>query len=571
MTDAWLDRAAKLIPQGYEISEKGITKDGARVCGTPVFVDAQFCGDNGAISYVRLSWLARTPKGPRPRCHLLSVSTIASRSKLATALVEVGVDATGLPQTHAYLLAAMAGEIPIFLLQTHMGWNEDRDRFLFGEWTIGKGGMGDADPTSSTLMPESVYLDPGTPRSVSDTFGQAGESAGWVQAMKIASRYPRVTLAVYASLVPAFQRILGLPSFAVQWAGATCTGKTTALMLAASVWGNPQIAMSRSLVHSFDESMDQLVDTVFYGRDLPLIVDGLAIQKGGDHSRKAQTILSGSHATQRTATRRFTPILLTAGVHALEDVTGEESVAARSVVLWGPPFGKQNITTARDVAALRAALSIHYGHLGPMVVQQMLERRSEWIAWKQAYGALVARFQERAATNGGVASACSVYVSALAAVADIVHSLLPDVFAWDYKPVIQDVWTWFLTNGPRRSKAIVARDYLLDWVAANAKRFIVGKIEGRPPYGGYVGRITDGGVVWISSAAVQELLVKAGYDPPAIYREWGAADWISNQRNDRHWKVQWLGRNHVRCLGLQLSPEELAMIGFDLAPKQKQA
>src|SRR5262249_10810955 len=108
---------------------------------------------------------------------------------------------------------------------------------------------------------------------IADAYHAAGSMDGWLRAVEAVACYPRALLALYVAFVPPLLLILGAPNFIVDWAHRTTTGKTTALRVAASVWGRPAERAVDGALGTWDATKVWIerASAVLHG--LPLILD----------------------------------------------------------------------------------------------------------------------------------------------------------------------------------------------------------------------------------------------------------------------------------------------------------
>src|SRR4051794_18740252 len=108
---------------------------------------------------------------------------------------------------------------------------------------------------------------------IADAYHAAGSLQGWLRAVQAVAGYPLALLALYAAFVPPLLEILGAPNFIVDWANRTTTGKTTALRVAASVWGKPDERAVDGALGTWDATTVWIerASAVLHG--LPLILD----------------------------------------------------------------------------------------------------------------------------------------------------------------------------------------------------------------------------------------------------------------------------------------------------------
>ena len=122
-------------------------------------------------------------------------------------------------------------------------------------------------------------------RTIFNSISSRGKAADWVsiskecRAMSITARI--MLAASFASVL--VQPFGALPFFVHLWGGESGTGKTVALMLAASVWGDP--VMGR-YIQTFNSTMVGQEKTASFLNSLPMLIDELQLAK--DHRGRVQ-------------------------------------------------------------------------------------------------------------------------------------------------------------------------------------------------------------------------------------------------------------------------------------------
>mgnify|MGYP003668970343 FL=1 len=105
-------------------------------------------------------------------------------------------------------------------------------------------------PDGSFLLPDLHFAPDDRPRDIlltpkgnraklATAWTPRGSWPAWLSTVEKVLDYPYMMIALYASAAAPILKILRLPGFIVDFSGETTGGKTTALRLAASVWGKP--------------------------------------------------------------------------------------------------------------------------------------------------------------------------------------------------------------------------------------------------------------------------------------------------------------------------------------------
>lgn len=475
--------------------------------------------------------------------------------------------------------AANYDRIPICRVSGRMGWQRSGDvrGFLCGKSFI-VGGTGEIinplpglDEALHCAENKFIlfYPEQGTP-DLSKTLTVSGDFEIWQNVIAAISEFPSVMIVLYAALVPPLLEVLGLPNFVVDLSGVTSTGKTTALMVAASVWGNPDTRSSHSLIGNWDSTrvFIERRSAIFNG--LPFILDDTKQAKyPADVGKVIYDVSSGQSRgrgsktgiQQMTTTRT---VLITSGEAPAVSFTQDGGTRARTITLWGQPFGETTAATGTLVNKLRDGILENYGHLGPRFVSEIVRRSAEHNAWKQRLKQIRQSYQERLGDNP-LANRLSEYWAIISMIGELVHEwrLLP----WEFTDPIEKLWDKLASETEGADRATAALEYVLSWANAHRSEFYwQQKTGGERQYGsspavGWGGR-------WDKEESarpaffphkLKEILFEGGFEPDAILRIWGDRGWTyrdSNGRNQRQVRVD--GRN---CRLIELTRE--AMIAVD--------
>jgi hypothetical protein len=544
----WIDAAKTFMPKGYAVERYGVMKGDKIITTTPVVVEAIFVDPDTEAEYWRLAWLAKWIGGQlRVRRHVALKSDLLGRPGGIRSLADHGLD-LGLDNAKAvarYLQLLAARDLPVLPCRSQMGWDAGYDNFLWGEFCLTGDDMIGNDPTGS-LEPGAIYLDPAAGKVYTDGLEAKGTLEEWLKAAAIVGFYPRVALALYAAAAPLLLRILGAGNFAVQWAGPGSTGKSTCVALAASCWGNPDLTAPRAAVFPSSSSESFLARGAELLRDLPVCIDLDGSGNARLTTQKIHRIVNG-----RSEHRSWTTVAIASGADTLSDDGADDAVRARLLCLWGPPFGRHNKETAKDVAEIKAILAGNYGVFGPELVRRLLRAKANgaFMAWREAYLKTCQDFSQKAAQHGGIASHTAEHLATVAMVARIVHALFPE-FEWDHAPTLRDLWTWLQLSTVRSSRSSAALDLLKEFQAKNQDRIVglrLAKLP--PPRDGWIGTIDDDGRVWTVMGIVNDLLVDAGLKPMEICREWLQTGALVPTLG-RWWRVIRVGSQHCKCMAL---------------------
>lgn len=199
-----------------------------------------------------------------------------------------------------------------------------------------------------------------------EAVSQKGRLERWLELAREIRRgsvYARIVLA--ASFASALvEPCGGLPFFVHLW-GGTETGKTVALMLAASVWANPEMGR---YIHTFNStSVAQELSAAFVN-SLPLILDELQIVK--DRKDFDQTIYQLSEGVGRNRGQKSGGLQRTSSWNNCIITTGEQPISGSSsgggAVNRIIEINCEDLKLFRDPSHVVDIVKKNYGHAGKM-------------------------------------------------------------------------------------------------------------------------------------------------------------------------------------------------------------
>ncbi|WP_310603583.1 DUF927 domain-containing protein [Anaerosporobacter sp.] len=240
-------------------NENGITGFNAiglevLACYHPILITKKFLNVESGVEKIQLSFL-----GPRGWQDLIvEKETISSASKIVS-LSKYGVSVTS--ETARYLVNYLSeidfanrDLIPIQQSTTKLGWINDNFVPYYGN--IEFDGANDF-------------------RNLVDCITDYGDYEKWLGIVKRARAKKRIEVLVYiaASLASVLIKPLGALPFIVNLWGDTGKGKTVALMVAASIWGKPEVG---AYITDPDASRTALEVRDGILNNLPLMLDDLS-------------------------------------------------------------------------------------------------------------------------------------------------------------------------------------------------------------------------------------------------------------------------------------------------------
>lgn len=338
-------------------------------------------------------------------------------------------------------------------------------------------------------------------RNLYQTVTSAGSQVEWYE-MALECRKQSVTARIMlaASFASPILSLVGsLPFFVHLWGVDSGTGKTVALMLAASVWGNPALG---SYIQTFNGTQVAQELTAAFMNHLPVCLDELQLTKDSkgktsfDVYQLAQGV--GRSRGKKSGGVQMTPTwsccFLTTGESPLTSISAGAGAVNRVIDIEC----SAGSVVLRDGQRISGVLKRNYGWAGEMFVRKMYGSEAVQEAIRELY-------QEnfRALCAGD-----STEKQAMAAAAIITADQLATawIFKDDMELTVRDVQE-FLASKEAVSAGKRAYDWLCDWVAANINRFFNPE---SPPTGDCYGIIEDN-TAYINRGIFNKAVQDAGY------------------------------------------------------------
>jgi putative DNA primase/helicase len=470
--------------------------------------------------------------------------------------------------------AANAGAIPEARVSSVMGWQDKGcTAFLWGRSLVREGlelrGESVEELPPSRWREGDVHLlaDAGG-AELADGFRAAGSWAGWLEVLDAALPYPSLWLGLYAALVPPLMALLPtLPNFIVDFSGPTSMGKTTTLRLAASIWGSPD-ERAGGILRTWDATRVYIERAAGVLGSLPLFLDDTKrARRPEDVGKTLYDLASGVGRGRGSITGlrdggRWRTVLLSTGESPATAFTNDAGTRARTLCLWGSPFGGAGTEAVSAVQRIALGTLTHHGHAGPRMVRWLVETPGAraWIT--ESYAAAVDAWT-RAAVGHPVASRAAQYVAGLEVAARVLHEVLevprPRVDA------LELAWAAVCEASRDADRPGEALRDVLSWATSQQARFW-GRVDSlttgdEQPPGGWLGTWA-GGEHWTQLALLptelRGFLAREGHDPEAILRTWNDRGWLLDEPPHRTRKVAVAGRK-MRCVVLSRAACDAAL------------
>lgn len=298
------------------------------------------------------------------------------------------------------------------------------------------------------------------------SFEKWRQMAAEVRAMSVTAKI--VLAASFSS--PLLQPLGCLPFFVHLWGVDSGTGKTVALMVAASVWGDPAVG---SYVKTFDGTAVGMEKTSAFLNNLPLCLDELQLAKDAkgktnfDVYRLAQGVgrTRGNRSGGVDKTPTWQNCILTTGESPL---TGQAS-GAGAVNRVIDIECKADRVVIRDGMRVSGAVKRNFGHAGKAFVEKL------YAAGDDVPQEITERYQE---LFRALSAQDTTEKQAMAAAAVVLADELACrwIFNGTEQPITVEQISEFLASKAAVSAGERAYKYLCDWVTQNSNK-LIGKSE----------------------------------------------------------------------------------------------
>jgi len=530
-----------------KVSEQGMQR--TPVAPNPIVITAWTSNHTTRKKGLELAWKARG----KWRRIVADRSAVLDGSKIIAALTDSGFpvyshNKSDMIRYIAAYIQTNINYIPARDVTEQMGWQRD------GGFVYGRHGQ------ISTGV-SFVGADAGE-QQAAESIAQAGEIETWGHAISKIADHPYVMAAIYGSLAAPLLEILKAPSFAIDLSYQTSSGKTTALRVAASVWGNPDERAQTSMIRSWGGTQIGIERIASIMNGLPLILDDTKrarVYAGKSTATSAlYTItngaadLRGSKAGLRMM-RHWRTVLLSTGETRIVDASKDGGTAARALCLWGAPFGGTSSALGGKIELLNSALLDNYGHAGPAFVQWLVAHQSQWDAWRIQ----VSNLQQdiiRQAPDGdhGVVARMAGYLAVLDITSRLAHCALE--FDWRLPVFVPALLSAITRGASEADRAKGALEHVVTWAATHRSRFWnIEHASDEPPLG-WAGRWDDDSLagrceyLGVTRQILDELLTKAGYDAIAAINLWRDRGWLAQSGSSRVVKI--VGDKCVRMVAI---------------------
>lgn len=336
-----------------------------------------------------------------------------------------------------------------------------------------------------------------------------------------------------------------LPFFVHLW-GGTESGKTVGLMLAASVWANPEMG---KYIHTFNSTAVAQELSASFVNSLPLILDELQIVK--DKKDFDQIIYQLSEGVGRNRGQKSGGLQRTGTWNNCIITTGEQPISnshsGGGAINRIIEISCEDTKIFKDPAGLVDVIRKNYGHAGKLFIDALMEEGRMDLA-KATQKGLYKELTETEITEKQ-ALAASLILTADALIDDLIFQ---DGNGLAVKEVAQ-----FLSTHEEVSVNLKAYEWLMEWLAQNSARFD----EEQEKMPDIWGKISYG-----SAAVIRSVFNKActenGFNPTAFLAWLKRNDKLELQKNGKGYTKS-VKINKIACHCVVIKQIEGQVEGFE--------
>lgn len=339
--------------------------------------------------------------------------------------------------------------------------------------------------------------------------------------------------ASFASVL--IRRIGGLPFFVHLWGGSE-TGKTVALMNAASVWGDPEIGKYIQTFNSTDVGSEK---TAAFLNNIPMCIDETQLIPRDSHGNLKFSVYKLAQGVGRTRGTKTGGIERTPTWSLCILSTGETGIvnpgagegAVNRVIEIDCSIGSKVI---KDGKAMARRLKKDYGFAGKIFIKALSEISDNELC--KIYDGYYSELQEFEATDK----------QSMAAAMILTADELADRFILKTgKHLGAKEIAEFLKTKASVSLGERGYAYMCDWVALNANKFKSDN-ENTDIYG-----IIDNDWAYINRAVFRKASSEAGYDDKALLA-WLKHEGLIQTRGKRFTRGKRLNGVNTECVVMKL-------------------
>lgn len=350
---------------------------------------------------------------------------------------------------------------------------------------------------------------------------------------------------IAASFASPILSIVGaLPFFVHLWGVDSGTGKTVALMAAASVWGNPSLG---SYVQTFNATQVGQERTAAFLNHLPFCIDELQLTKDS-HGKTNFDVYQLAQGVGRSRGKRSGGVEMTPTWSCCFLTTGESPIfgnsagagAVNRVIDIECTAGDAVITDGQRISGI---LKQNYGFAGYAFVKKLYESEETLNQVREIYNENFRDLRQGDSTEKQAMAAAAILTADFLAC----HWIFDD---FSTALTAEEIGK-FLASKEAVSAGKRAYDWLCDWVSSNANHFY--SDSGVPIVEAY--GVLEGGVVYINRGVFNRVISEAGFSGSATL-SYLKSNRLIDTKKKGYTKCKRVGGVLTECVVLSLSFDE---------------
>jgi hypothetical protein len=347
---------------------------------------------------------------------------------------------------------------------------------------------------------------------------------------------------------PILALVGSLPFFVHLWGVDSGTGKTVALMLAASVWGNPALG---SYIQTFNATQVGQEKTAAFLNHFPYCMDELQLTKDS-RGKTNFDVYQLAQGVGRTRGKRSGGVELTPTWNCCFLTTGESpltgaSSGAGAVNRVIDIECSANSKVIEDGQKISGSLKRNYGFAGEIFVKKLYGSEQAQEVVRELYQQNYKDLLQGDSTEKQAMAAAAIITADQMATAWI--------FKDDMELTVKDIQE-FLASREAVSAGKRAYDWLCDWVSSNVNHFLG---DEAPPSGGELYGVLEDGIAFIIRGVFDRVVQDAGYSTSATLSYLRANRLIDTRSGKGYTKTKRIGRTTPQCVWLRLeAPRDMA-------------
>ncbi len=436
-------------------------------------------------------------KNGKTRYIIVDRNQIAAKAnivKLASQGIEVTSESSG--QLVQYLSDVInLNPLPFSTAYSQMGWHEN----LFIPYDK-----------------EAVFDGEESNRYLFKAFTKKGKIGPWCENTAKYRKNIAVRLAMGASFASVLLEKIGALPFVFHLWGKTGTGKTVALMIAMSIWGNPKMGAT---VRTLNMTQNALIGQAAFLNSLPFAGDELQTIKerfdnydklimrcteGVDRGR----MIDGQKAAE---TKRWKCAFLFTGEDKCTRPNSGAGVKNRCIEVEVDSELIENGNTAVNF------VEDNYGHAGKLFIEKLQAINPESLRFE--YNNMMTSLAEAAETEPKQAAAMAAILLA--------DTLSRELFWQDEKPLSFREVMPFIASREEISIAERAYSFIIDIIAKNYAKFHLDDNRGEI-WGG-----EKDGAVYFNATVLKDELQRAGFELSSVAQTWAKKGYIRKAKDGR--------------------------------------